>query len=215
MLTVPLKFISYLVISDPRDEWCHWWCQMSLLTSGIIKLHSFQLCSWYVIVPDRTHAYHHTALSEISNKIVGKILLRTISYHTLFVFRCGIYKYCSCSVYGTVWSGDEVWSTNCARRTMVVCFYCILKCTMATNFYIFLSWNCLFDLLVADVEPKLKPNNECFHQVSLCLLPFAQQTVHAEKLLHLHGNCQILQLFNSMQISWADANLKKKILCLH
>ena len=29
-------------------------------------------------VPDRTHSYHHTALSEISNRIVGKIILCTI-----------------------------------------------------------------------------------------------------------------------------------------
>ena len=39
------------------------------------------------IVPDRTHSYHHTALSEISNRnyrIVGKILLctRSIWYYS-------------------------------------------------------------------------------------------------------------------------------------
>ena len=35
-------------------------------------------------VPDRMHSYRHTDLSEISNRIVGKILLRTIRYHTVF-----------------------------------------------------------------------------------------------------------------------------------
>ena len=37
-----------------------------------------------------------TALSDISNRIMGQILL--IQYHALFFFRCGVYKYC-CSVY--------------------------------------------------------------------------------------------------------------------
>ena len=32
------------------------------------------------IVPDRTHSHYHTALSEISNRIVGEILLRTIFF---------------------------------------------------------------------------------------------------------------------------------------
>ena len=32
------------------------------------------------IVPNRKHSYRHAALSEISNRIVGKILLRTIWY---------------------------------------------------------------------------------------------------------------------------------------
>ena len=39
-------------------------------------------------------------LSEISNRIVGKILLHAIWYHRLFFFWCGVYKYC-CSVYKT------------------------------------------------------------------------------------------------------------------
>ena len=30
------------------------------------------------IVPDRTHSYHHTALSEIYNRIVREILLHTV-----------------------------------------------------------------------------------------------------------------------------------------
>ena len=69
------------------------------------------------IVPDRTHSYRHTALSEISNRIVGNILLNTVWYHALFFFLCGGFKYCS--VYGTVWCGDEVWSANCVRT---MCF---------------------------------------------------------------------------------------------
>ena len=32
----------------------------------------------FSLVPNRTHSYHHTALSEISNKIAGKY------YYTLF-----------------------------------------------------------------------------------------------------------------------------------
>ena len=31
-----------------------------------------------IIVPDRMHSYHHTAISEISRRIVGKILPHTI-----------------------------------------------------------------------------------------------------------------------------------------
>ena len=69
------------------------------------------------IVPDRMHFHHHTALSEISNRIVGKILLRIIWYHTLFFFQCGVYKYC-CSVCGTFWCEDEVRSANCVRTMM-------------------------------------------------------------------------------------------------
>ena len=70
-----------------------------------------------IIVPDRidcTPIVHHTALSGISNRIVGKILLCTIWYHALFFFRSGVYKYC-CSACGTIWWRDEVRSANCAR----------------------------------------------------------------------------------------------------
>ena len=35
-------------------------------------------------VSDRMHSYRHTDLSEISNRIVGKILLRTIRCHAVF-----------------------------------------------------------------------------------------------------------------------------------
>ena len=57
----------------------------------------------------------HTALSEISNRTVGKnIAMHLLIYHAHFPFWWGVYKYC-CSVYGRVWCGDEVRSANCAR----------------------------------------------------------------------------------------------------
>ena len=47
----------------------------------------------YIIIPntrpDRTHSYRHTVLSDISNRIVGKILLCAIWCHVLFFFRFG------------------------------------------------------------------------------------------------------------------------------
>ena len=51
--------------------------------------------------------YCHTVMSEISNRIVGKILLCTIWYHGLLFFRCGVYKYCY-SVYRTVSCGESI-----------------------------------------------------------------------------------------------------------
>ena len=42
--------------------------------------------SWALSLTERTPD-HHTALSEISNRIVGKILRHTIWYHALFYFR--------------------------------------------------------------------------------------------------------------------------------
>ena len=53
----------------------------------------------------------HTALSGISNRTVGKIVLHSIWYHALFFFGMWVF----CLVYGTVWCEDEVQSTNCVR----------------------------------------------------------------------------------------------------
>ena len=63
---------------------------------------------------ERTTSYHHTALSEISIRILGKILLRTIWYQALFFFQCGVYKYC-CLVYVIVWCKGKVRSASCTR----------------------------------------------------------------------------------------------------
>ena len=68
-------------------------------------------CSTAAIVPDRTHSYSHTALSEISNRIVGKILLHTIWYHTLFNSSS------DGGVYRAVWCGDKVRRANNATAT--------------------------------------------------------------------------------------------------
>ena len=46
----------------------------------------------YCIVPNRTHSYRHTALSEISNGIVGKILLRTIEITHCFSSDVGFWN---------------------------------------------------------------------------------------------------------------------------
>ena len=61
------------------------------------------------IVPDRMHSYR---LSEISNRIAGKILQHTIWCHILFFFQCGVYKY-----YCSGLRGSLVWrrSTECQR----------------------------------------------------------------------------------------------------
>ena len=58
-----------------------------------------------IIVPNRTHSYHHTALSEISNMIVGKLLLCTIRYHTLILSDVG---YTDIGVQSMEHSGAEV-----------------------------------------------------------------------------------------------------------
>ena len=57
-------------------------------------------CTRQNAVPDRMHSYRPTALSDLYNRIVGKILLCTSWYHALFSFRSGVFKY-FCSFYKT------------------------------------------------------------------------------------------------------------------
>ena len=113
-----MRLCSYLIIWTLSQK-------VKIFTKGIIVIHRLEITSRTItyawgqfIVSHRMHSYRHTALSEISNRFWGKILLRTVWYHGLFFFRCGVYKYC-CSVYGTVWCKDEVQSANCVRTMEV------------------------------------------------------------------------------------------------
>ena len=108
------------------------------------------------IVPSRTHSYCLTALSEISNRTVGKILLRTIWQHALFFFRFGVYKYC-CLVYRTVWCENEVRSTNCARR---------MQQYVTTKKYIVSELNILL-LTILGFHSSIRPYNYSVFKIKM------------------------------------------------
>ena len=84
------------------------------------------------IVPSRMHSYRNTALSEISNRIVGKNITSHRLISRYIFFRCGVYKYC-CLVYGTVWCGDTVQSANSARIMFKVCMSRVDEVSMLVN----------------------------------------------------------------------------------
>ena len=93
-------------------------CKCHCITVGCMNI-CVHLVTWlflrsWAIVSDRMQVPVVMRLSEISKRIMGEILQRTIWYHALFFFWRGVYKYC-CLVYGTVWCGDEVRSANCPR----------------------------------------------------------------------------------------------------
>ena len=114
-----------------KISWCTYTQRVSIRSQhpGLINrynlLYTLFLIGFWLAPTQRTHwpphigpytthlNYRHTALSEISNRIVRKI-----SYHEPFFFRSGLYKYC-CSACVTVWWGDKVRSTNCARTMLM------------------------------------------------------------------------------------------------
>ena len=126
-------------------------CWLAVLWGQMYAIGYFKNGSTWFKINRTLSLTEHTPI-EISNRIVGKILLHTIWYHALFFFWYGVYKYC-CSTNGTVWCRDEVQRANCAR-TMV-------NRSLFTWHFKFVTWACsqsfMFSLLMKPFDTALSP----------------------------------------------------------
>ena len=138
----------------------------------------------FCIVPDGTHSYRHTALSEISNRFVGKILLLTICYYALIFFGC------CCLVYGV----ETKYGVPPVQGQCFFADVCILNLSHCHVMGIF-KYVCKWCLCLYYTNTTAWPDI-ILHQVAFCIGLWFKQYLFRD-------NWETLQVLYKSRLSWA------------